>query len=60
MKRRDFLKLAAISLGALGLAPWKRLFTLPDFPAGERLGRVVWWGTELKTLAWTTWPCVSW
>jgi lipoprotein-anchoring transpeptidase ErfK/SrfK len=49
MKRRDFLKLAAISLGSLGLTPWKRLFVLPDFPAGERLGRVVWWGTELKT-----------
>jgi hypothetical protein len=49
MKRRDFLKLAAISIGSLGLSPWKRLFALPDFPPAERLGRVVWWGTELKT-----------
>jgi lipoprotein-anchoring transpeptidase ErfK/SrfK len=47
--RRDFLKLAALGLGSLGLKPWRRLFQLPQFPDAQRLGRVVWWGTELKT-----------
>ena len=47
--RRDFLKLAALSLGSLGLRPWQRLFALSDFPTADRLGRVVWWGTELKS-----------
>ena len=49
LSRRDFLKLAALGLGGLGLRPWKRAFALPDFPVSERLGRVVWWGTELKS-----------
>jgi len=43
------LKVAASAVGALWIKPWARLFTLPDFPVAERLGRVVWWGTELKT-----------
>jgi lipoprotein-anchoring transpeptidase ErfK/SrfK len=47
--RRDFLKLSAVTLGALGLRPWQQLFALPDFPNADRLGRVVWWGSELKS-----------
>lgn len=47
--RRGFLKLAGLSLGALSLRPFTRLSTLPDFPEGERLGRVTWWGSPLKT-----------
>ncbi|MGW8251741.1 MAG: L,D-transpeptidase, partial [Anaerolineales bacterium] len=47
--RRDFLKLSALSMGALGMIPWQRLFNLADFPAAGRLGRVVWWGSELKS-----------
>jgi len=39
VSRRDFLKLAALSLGGLALRPFKRLFTVPDFPPFERLGR---------------------
>lgn len=46
--RRDFLKLAALSLGSLGLNPWRRLFALPDFPTSERLGRVVVGKIDLK------------
>ena len=49
IQRREFLKLAALSVGAIGLRPWRRLFQLADFPEARRLGRVVWWGTELKT-----------
>lgn len=48
IRRRDFLKLSTLALGALGLHPWKRVFVLPDFPPADRIGRVVWWGTELK------------
>lgn len=49
INRRDFLKLSALALGAAGLQPLGRAFALPESPAAERLGRVVWWGTELKT-----------
>jgi lipoprotein-anchoring transpeptidase ErfK/SrfK len=49
INRRDFLKLSALAVGALSLRPWGQLSALPDYPAAERLGRVVWWGTELKT-----------
>lgn len=49
LSRRDFLKLAALSLGGLGLRPWQRLFALSEFPTAERLGRVVWAGSPLKT-----------
>ena len=38
--RRDFLKLAALGLGALGMRPWSRLFQIEDFPNYDRLGRV--------------------
>lgn len=37
--RRDFLKLAALSTGAVAFRPFKRL-TLPEFPQGDRLGRI--------------------
>ena len=47
--RRDFLKMAALGLGSLGLRSWRNRAAWTDFPPGERLGRVVWWGTELKT-----------
>ncbi|MEA3349864.1 MAG: L,D-transpeptidase family protein [Chloroflexota bacterium] len=40
ISRRDFLKLSAASLGGMALSPWRRIFTLPDFPQAERLGRV--------------------
>jgi hypothetical protein len=46
--RRDFLKLAALGLGALGLNPWSRLYQLPTFERGVKFGRVTWWGTEVK------------
>lgn len=49
ISRRDFLKLSALGMGTLGLSPLGQIFALPAFPAAERLGRVVWWGTELKT-----------
>jgi hypothetical protein len=37
--RRNFLKLAAVGFGSLGLNPWSRLFQAPDFPIHDRLGR---------------------
>ncbi len=40
LSRREFLQAAALTLGGLGLRPWRRLFTLPDFPQADRLGRV--------------------
>lgn len=46
--RRDFLKVAAASLGSLSLRPWTKLFALPDFPQAERLGRVCVGTAELK------------
>jgi lipoprotein-anchoring transpeptidase ErfK/SrfK len=48
VSRRDFLKLAALSLGGLSLRPWKRLLILPDFPQAERLGRVAVGKVDLK------------
>ena len=48
VSRRDFLKLAAFSLGSLGLKPWQRLLALPDFPPHERLGRVTVGKIDLK------------
>lgn len=39
LSRRDFLKLAALGLGALALRPLTKL-DLPEFPQAERLGRV--------------------
>ncbi len=40
LSRRDFLKLAGLGLGALALRPFEKL-RLPQFPAGDRLGRVL-------------------
>jgi len=57
VSRRDFIKLAGAGLGALALRPlergaWNPSKTLPQFPAGERLGRVAvtpnYYSTELK------------
>ena len=49
INRRDFLKFSALAVGTLGLQPLGRVFALPEYPVADRLGRVVWWGTELKT-----------
>jgi hypothetical protein len=51
--RNDFLKLSALALGGVALTPLKnsaysRLFSLPDFPTGERLGRVCYGKWDLK------------
>lgn len=48
LSRRAFLKLASLSLGGLALRPFRRLSTLPGFPASERLGRVNVGKVELK------------
>lgn len=46
ISRRDFIKLAALGAGSLALRPIERLSplsrpaALPDFPPGERLGRL--------------------
>jgi hypothetical protein len=37
--RRDFLKLAALNMGALAFSPFTAL-TLPTFPEGDKLGRI--------------------
>ncbi len=39
LNRRQFLKLAALGLGSLGLQPWRRVFAMEEFPQYERLGR---------------------
>lgn len=39
ISRRDFLKLITLSLGGMALRPLRQLFTLPDFPQAEKLGR---------------------
>jgi lipoprotein-anchoring transpeptidase ErfK/SrfK len=39
VSRRQFLKLAALGLGTMGLRPWSNLFQLNEFPQFERLGR---------------------
>jgi lipoprotein-anchoring transpeptidase ErfK/SrfK len=46
--RRDFLKIASVGLGTMGLRPWSRLFNLPKFPQAEKLGRVTVGKVELK------------
>lgn len=48
LNRQAFLKLTALGLGNLALNPWQRLFTLPDFPVAERLGRVCVGRADLK------------
>ncbi len=40
LSRRDFLKLSGLGLGALAFRPLERAIQLPNFPVGERLGRV--------------------
>lgn len=40
ISRRDFIKLAGLSAGALALRPYLRANPLPNFPAGDQLGRV--------------------
>src|SRR4030095_15366816 len=43
LSRRDFLKIAGVGLGALAFNPFKPLEAppfMPQFPAGDRLGRV--------------------
>jgi hypothetical protein len=49
ISRHSFLKLAGLGLGSLSLSSLKNIFTLPDFPEGERLGRVTWWSSPLKS-----------
>jgi len=39
LSRRQFLRLAAIGLGSLSLAPWERGLAQTSFPESERLGR---------------------
>jgi hypothetical protein len=51
--RKDFLKLSALAAGGVALAPLERssltrLFRLPEFPEGERLGRVCFGKWDLK------------
>ncbi len=55
LSRRDFLKIAGVGLGTLAFKPLKPMehpWALPQFPAGERLGRVAvtpnYYSTELK------------
>ncbi|MBI1855443.1 MAG: L,D-transpeptidase [Chloroflexi bacterium] len=56
LSRRDFLKLSGLGLGALALNPFRNAPSLPaklpQFPAGDRLGRIVvtpnYYSTELK------------
>jgi len=49
ISRRDFLKLSSLGLGSLVLRPWQGLLGLPEFPQGERLGRVNVGLADLKT-----------
>lgn len=49
ISRRSFLKLGLLGLGGLALRPWRDMAQLGEFPKADQLGRVVWWGTQLKT-----------
>ena len=40
LTRRDFLKLVGGAAGALALNPFSRVLPLPEFPQGQRLGRL--------------------
>ncbi|HVN17086.1 MAG TPA: L,D-transpeptidase [Anaerolineales bacterium] len=40
ISRRDFMKLTGLSLGALALRPYLNTQPLPQFPKGDKLGRV--------------------
>lgn len=48
LSRRDFLKLSASGLAVFGMEPWKRRFSLTDFPQAERLGRVAVGKVDIK------------
>ena len=48
LSRREFLKLAAISLGGYSFSYYGNGLALPDFPKAERLGRVAVGMVELK------------
>ena len=48
LSRREFLKLAALSLGGLSFNYYRNGLALPEFPKAERLGRVAVGMVELK------------
>jgi lipoprotein-anchoring transpeptidase ErfK/SrfK len=48
LSRREFLKLAALSLGGLSFRYYGDRLALPEFPKAERLGRVAVGKVELK------------
>jgi hypothetical protein len=48
LTRRDFIKTAGLFLSGLSLRPWDAAPALPEFPAGERLGRVIGGKVPLK------------
>jgi lipoprotein-anchoring transpeptidase ErfK/SrfK len=48
LSRREFLKLAALSLGGLSFTHYENGLALPEFPKAERLGRVSVGMVELK------------
>ncbi len=48
LSRREFLKLAALSLGGLSFTYYRNGLALPEFPKAERLGRVAVGMVELK------------
>jgi len=48
ISRRNFLQLAAMSVGGIALRPFSKLLQPPDFPQAERLGRVNVGKVELK------------
>jgi lipoprotein-anchoring transpeptidase ErfK/SrfK len=41
LNRRDFLRLAALSLGGAAVSRLSGMLALPEFPEGQRLGRVL-------------------
>jgi len=49
ISRRAFLQVAALGVGVVSLNAWRPFLQAPEFPRAERLARVVWWGTELKS-----------
>jgi len=48
LSRREFLQLSIMGLGNLGFSPWRKVFTLPEFPQSPRLGRVCEGKIEVK------------
>ena len=48
ISRRDFIKLAALTLGGVAARPWERWLQTSDFPRAERLGRVAKGTLEIK------------